>query len=107
MSNNDIQYFNFNNDKIENLTFNSEFYNKNIRREKWESFGGYNLIYAKKGGIPKNIFFKTKEEFNDYLIEHLCDMDLISLNDIFVDKNKLIENNKNLLRYLKIKNINI
>lgn len=67
---------------------------------------GFNLIYAKTGNSPKNEFFSNRRELVIFLVNNLDKIDFMSLNDIIIDKNKLINDNKILSRYLKIKKIN-
>lgn len=67
---------------------------------------GFNLIYAKTGGIPKNEFFLNRRELVIFLIDNLDKIDFMSINDVIINKDKLINDNKILSRYLKIKKIN-
>lgn len=67
---------------------------------------GFNLIYAKIGGMPKNEFFSNRRELVIFLIDNLDKINFISINDIIIDKNKLINDNNILSRYFKIKKIN-
>jgi ABC-type proline/glycine betaine transport system ATPase subunit len=66
---------------------------------------GFYLIYAKRCGIPQNIFFETRIEVVNFFIKNLNDIDFISINDVIIDKNKLINDNIKLSRYLKLKKI--
>ena len=66
---------------------------------------GFNLIYAKIGGKPKNDFFENRKELVNFLTYNIDEIDFMSINDVFIDKNKLINDNKILSRYLKIKKI--
>lgn len=63
---------------------------------------GYYLIYAKKGGMPKNKHFNSRMDFLNFFIENIENIDFMSLNDVIIDKDKLINDNKILSRYLKI-----
>jgi len=67
---------------------------------------GFNLIYAKSGGSPKNIFLDTRRDTIEFLFENLNNIDFISINDVIIDKNKLINENKILARYLKLIKLN-
>lgn len=66
---------------------------------------GFNIVYAKKGGIPKNIFLEERFELTKFLLYNLNDIDFISINDVIVDKKKIAESNIKLLRYLKLSKI--
>lgn len=66
---------------------------------------GFNLVYAKSGGRPKNIFLEKRRGVVEFLLENLNDIDFISINDINIDKNKLVNDNLLLCRYLKLKKI--
>jgi len=62
---------------------------------------GFNIVYAKIGDSPKNIFLEKKEEVIKFFIQKLNDIDFISINDVNIDKNKLINDNallKNLFK---------
>ena len=63
---------------------------------------GFNVIYARKGGSPKNSFLKTRREVVEFLLEHINNIDFISINDKQLDKNELVNNNLKLSRYLKL-----
>ena len=65
----------------------------------------FNLIYAKNCNIPKNILLNSKCEMIDFIINHIDDIDFISLNDVIIDKYELININQKLMRYLKLKKI--
>lgn len=58
-----------------------------------EPIEGFNLIYAKKGGIPKNCHFDNKKDVIDFLIENINSIDFISINDVIIDRELLIKNN--------------
>lgn len=66
---------------------------------------GFNLMYAKSGGRPKNCFFNKRIEVTEFLLRNLNDIDLIVINDVIIDKNTLIMNNLSISRYLKLKKI--
>lgn len=66
---------------------------------------GFNIVYAKNGGIPKNIFLEERFEVTKFLLYNLNDIDFISINDVIVDKKKIAESNIKLLRYLKLSKI--
>lgn len=63
---------------------------------------GFNIVYAKNGGSPKNIFLKTRLEVTEFLINNLNNVNFISINDVVIDINKLVNSNKYLGRYLKL-----
>jgi hypothetical protein len=67
---------------------------------------GYNIIYAKKMGRPKNIYFNTRIEVVEFFLENLNDIDLLSINDVIIDTKKLVNDNIHISRYLKLKKIN-
>ena len=56
--------------------------------------------------IPENCFLETRIEVTKFLKNNLNDIDFISINDIIIDKNILINNSLPLCRYLKLKKIN-
>lgn len=64
---------------------------------------GFNIVYAKKYNRPQNIYCKDRHDVIKFFIDNLNDIDLIVINDIIIDKNKLVNNNKILSRYLKLK----
>lgn len=66
---------------------------------------GFNLVYTKTGKSPRNIFLLTRREVIEFFIENLNDIDFISINDIIIDKNKLVNNNLLLSRYLKLSRV--
>jgi hypothetical protein len=66
---------------------------------------GFNLIYAKKCGRPKNVAFKSRNEVTKFFLDNLNDIEVLFINDVTIDINKLINNNKKLARYLKIQKI--
>lgn len=68
-----------------------------------EQNDGFNLIYAKSGGIPKNCYFDNKKDVIKFLMENLNNIDFISINDVIIDKELLIKNNLTLSAYLKNK----
>lgn len=67
---------------------------------------GYNLIYAKRMGSPKNMHLNTRMEVIEFFIENLNNIDFLSINDVIINKNQLINESKGLSRYLKLKKIN-
>lgn len=67
---------------------------------------GYNIVYAKSGGRPKNIYVESRMEVVEFFLENLNDIDLLSVNDVIIDKQQLVDSNIKLSRYLKLKKIN-
>jgi len=63
---------------------------------------GFNLIYAKSGESPKHKFFKTKNEVIDFLLINLNKMDFLSINEMNININMLINTNLYLSRYIKL-----
>ena len=63
---------------------------------------GFHLVYAKTGGRPKNIFLETRKEVTEFLINNLNEIDFICINDVIIDKNKLVNENLTLGRFLKL-----
>jgi len=63
---------------------------------------GFRLVYAKSGGRPKNIFFESRIEVTEFLINNLNEIDFICINDVIIDKNKLVNENLKLSRFLKL-----
>lgn len=66
---------------------------------------GFNVVYAKSGRGPKNIFFEKRIEVTEFLLTNLNEIDFISINEVIIDKNTLVKNNIKLSRYLKLKKI--
>ena len=66
---------------------------------------GFNIMYAKNGGRPKNCWLDTRREVVEFLMENLNDIDLLCVNDVIIDKYKLVQDNLKLIRYLKIKRL--
>jgi uncharacterized protein YneR len=66
---------------------------------------GFNLVYAKSGKSPKNIFFENRKDVVNFFIDNINDIEFLSINDVIIDKNKLVNNNLLLSRYLKLKRI--
>ena len=66
---------------------------------------GFNLVYAKKCGSVQRLFCKNRKDVTEFFIKKLNDIDFLSINDVTIDINKLVENNKVLSRYLKLKRI--
>jgi hypothetical protein len=71
----------------------------------YEVNDGFNLIYAKSGGSPKNKFFESRILLVEFLMINLNNIDFLSLNDVIIDKNKLINDNLKMSRYLKLMRI--
>lgn len=69
-------------------------------------YDDYNLVYAKNMGIPKRTKLKTKKEVIKFLLNNIVDIDFISINDVTIDKERLIKENKIFNRYLKLLKIN-
>lgn len=67
--------------------------------------GGYNIVFAKKGGRPNSKFLETRREVVEFLLEELNDIDLIVINDVVLNKDELVKNNIKLSRYLKLKRL--
>ena len=65
----------------------------------------FNVVYAKSGGSPKYIELETRREVVKFFMNELNNIDFISINDNIIDKNKLIDNNIKLSRYLKLTKI--
>lgn len=66
---------------------------------------GFNLVYAKNGGIPKNIYFEDRIKVTEFFINNLNDIDFLCINDKNINKDEMINNNKKLSRYLKLMKI--
>jgi hypothetical protein len=66
---------------------------------------GFNIIWAKSGGRPYNAFFFTRREVVEFLLKNLNNMDLISINDVNINKEQLLKDNLKLTRYLKLQKI--
>jgi len=67
---------------------------------------GFHLVYAKKGGSPKNCFFETRIDVTHFLLNNLNEIDFICINDVIINKDKLVNENIKLGRHLKIDKIN-
>jgi len=67
---------------------------------------GFNIIYAKKMSRPKNIYLENRINVINFMIEYNDDIDFLSINEVIIDKNKLINDNKLLSRIIKMKKIN-
>jgi len=63
---------------------------------------GFRLVYAKKGGRPKNCFFENRIEVTEFLLYNLNDIDFICINDVIINKDKLVNENLKLGRFLKL-----
>lgn len=68
---------------------------------------GFNIVYAEKCGRPKAIFLNNRQEVINFFMENLTNIELLTINDIIIDKNKLVNDNMLLSRYLKLKRIEI
>lgn len=79
---------------------------KGIIDDKIDNLEGFNMVYAKRCGRPNNKFFKTRIELVEFLVYNINNMDFLSINDVIVDRNKLVNQSKSLSRYLKIMKIN-
>lgn len=66
---------------------------------------GYNIIYAKIGGISKFKYFKERKEVIEFLMNELNNIDFMSINDVIINRNELVNNNLKLSRYLKLSKI--
>jgi hypothetical protein len=66
---------------------------------------GFNIIYAKKGGRPKNTFLESRRDVVEFFLENLNDIDMLSVNDVIIDTEQLIKGNVKLMRYLKLRKI--
>lgn len=75
---------------------------KGIIDDKIDSFDGFHLVYAKKCGSPKNKFFEKRIDVIEFFSHNLNNIDFLSINDVIIDINRLVENNKKLSRYLKL-----
>ena len=51
----------------------------------------YNVTYAKKGGISKYISFEKVEEVIQFINKNIYDINLLCINDVMLDINKIIE----------------
>ena len=51
----------------------------------------FNLTYAKKNGRPKYSEFETKIEVIEFLLENIENMDLLTINNMFIDIKLLIK----------------
>lgn len=65
---------------------------------------GFNIVYAKKRGTPKNIKFNDRLLVTKFLMEELNNIDILCINDNIIDINALVNNNTKLSRYLKLNN---
>lgn len=66
---------------------------------------GFYIMYVKSGNKPTHIFFENRIDVTSFLIENLNNIDLLTINGTQVDKNKLVNDNLKLNRYLKLKKI--
>ena len=67
-----------------------------------ESIDGFYLLYTKHGSSPKHSWFKTKLEVTVFMIDNLNNIDLLVINDVVIDKDKLVNENLRLGRFLKL-----
>jgi hypothetical protein len=67
---------------------------------------GFNLVYAKIGNAPKNIFLEKRIDIMKFLANNLNNINFLSINDVIIDNNKLVNDNIKLGRYLKLMIIN-
>ncbi len=51
----------------------------------------FNITYAKKGGTPKKTTLKKPEEVLSFISENIYEINLLSINDIILDIDKIIE----------------
>jgi len=66
---------------------------------------GFNVIFAKRLGSPKSKFFETRSDVLDFILTNIDDIDFLSINDVSIDKDRFINDNKKISRYLKLRNI--
>ena len=67
---------------------------------------GYNIVYAKKRSSPKRILCKSRKDVINFFINELNNIDFLSINDVIIDLNKLVNNNIKLSRYGVIAKLN-
>lgn len=68
---------------------------KDILKENEDS-KGFNLVYAKIGGSPKNIFFENNNDVIKFFIENVDNINFLTINDRFINVEQLLENIINL-----------
>ena len=68
-----------------------------------ELLEGFYLMYVKSGFSPKHIYFENRIDVTSFLMKNLNNIDLLTINGTQVDKNKLVNDNKILARFLKLK----
>ena len=78
---------------------------KGIIDDKLDNLDGYHIVYAKKCGSPQNKFFTERIELVEFFVYNLNDIVFLSINDVIIDINKLINSNITLSRYLKLMKI--
>ena len=66
---------------------------------------GFYVMYVKSGCGPKHIYFEKKKDATIFIMKNLNNIDLITINGTQIDKNKLVDENLKLNRYLKLKRI--
>lgn len=64
---------------------------------------GWYILYTKRCSTPKNIYFKDKLDVYKFFKENLNDIDFLEINSNIIDIFKLVNDNYNLSRYLKLK----
>jgi len=67
---------------------------------------GFNLVYAVRCGTPKNIYFDDRLSVTRFLMDELNNIDFLSINDIIINKEELVNNNIKLSRYIKLMKLN-
>jgi hypothetical protein len=63
---------------------------------------GFSMTYCKIGSSPKSIFLRDRNDVLNFLFKEIKNIDYIGINDRVVNKNRLINNNLVLSRYLKL-----
>ena len=66
---------------------------------------GFYIMYVKSGNKPTHIFFENRIDVTSFLMKNLNNIDLLTINGTQVDKNKLVNDNLKLNRYLKLNKI--
>ena len=62
--------------------------------ELLQEFEDYNITYAEIGGMPKNFIVQSAEEVVTFISENIFDINLLLINDINIDVNRIIEKYK-------------
>lgn len=73
---------------------------------KLDDNDGYNIVYAKIGGVSKFKYFKERRKVVEFLMDELNNIDFMSINDVIINRNELVNSNLKLSRYLKLIKIN-